>query len=140
MDFEPCHMFPSTISLSLSLSLYIYFPVIVLVIPLLLICTATLKSSINSYSCISWIYLRNQNCVKCLNSTWLIVPQGAQIIVFPEDGLQGFNFSRTSIGAYLETVPDPEQESWNPCLEPLRHNTTEVAVLGLSGSSGLSFL
>ncbi|XP_011607778.2 biotinidase [Takifugu rubripes] len=52
--------------------------------------------------------------------------QGAQIIVFPEDGLHGFNFSRTSISAYLETVPDPEQESWNPCLEPLRHNNTEV--------------
>ncbi|KAK6324183.1 hypothetical protein J4Q44_G00065220 [Coregonus suidteri] len=33
--------------------------------------------------------------------------QGAQIIVFPEDGLQGFNFSRLSISAYLETIPDP---------------------------------
>ncbi|CAG11132.1 unnamed protein product, partial [Tetraodon nigroviridis] len=52
--------------------------------------------------------------------------QGAHIIVFPEDGLQGFNFSRSSIAAYLESVPDPEQERWNPCLEPHRHNHTEV--------------
>lgn len=75
------------------------------------------------------------NCSKGFNSPWVIPPQGAQIIVFPEDGLQGFNFSRTSIGAYLETVPDPEQESWNPCLEPLRHNNTEVGVLGLLQAS-----
>jgi len=52
--------------------------------------------------------------------------QGAQILVFPEDGLQGFNFSRSSISGYLETVPDPQQESWNPCTEPGKHNNTEV--------------
>ncbi|XP_029369877.1 biotinidase-like [Echeneis naucrates] len=52
--------------------------------------------------------------------------QGAQILVFPEDGLQGFNFSRSSISGYLETIPDPEDESWNPCTEPQRHNNTEV--------------
>ncbi|KAG5843108.1 hypothetical protein ANANG_G00184990 [Anguilla anguilla] len=33
--------------------------------------------------------------------------QGAHIIVFPEDGIHGFNFSRESIAGYLETVPDP---------------------------------
>ncbi|XP_054462057.1 biotinidase isoform X2 [Anoplopoma fimbria] len=52
--------------------------------------------------------------------------QGAQILVFPEDGLQGFNFSRSSISGYLETVPDPQQESWNPCTEPGKYNNTEV--------------
>nr|XP_046273386.1 biotinidase-like [Scatophagus argus] len=52
--------------------------------------------------------------------------QGAQILVFPEDGLQGFNFSRVSISGYLETIPDPQQESWNPCTEPGKHNNTEV--------------
>ncbi|XP_070777303.1 biotinidase [Enoplosus armatus] len=52
--------------------------------------------------------------------------QGAQILVFPEDGLQGFNFSRSSISGYLETIPDPQQESWNPCTEPGKHNNTEV--------------
>lgn len=56
----------------------------------------------------------------------LVPPQGAQILVFPEDGLQGFNFSRTSISSYLETIPDPEQESWNPCTEPSKYNNTEV--------------
>ncbi|KAK2830259.1 hypothetical protein Q5P01_018190 [Channa striata] len=52
--------------------------------------------------------------------------QGAQILVFPEDGLQGINFSRSSISGYLETIPDPQQESWNPCTEPEKYNNTEV--------------
>ncbi|GLD69181.1 biotinidase-like protein [Lates japonicus] len=52
--------------------------------------------------------------------------QGAQILVFPEDGLHGFNYTRSSISAYLETIPDPQQESWNPCTEPSRYNNTEV--------------
>lgn len=52
--------------------------------------------------------------------------QGAHILVFPEDGLQGFNYSRSSIRSFLETIPDPRQESWNPCTEPRRHNSTEV--------------
>ena len=52
--------------------------------------------------------------------------QGVQILVFPEDGIYGFNFTRSSISSYLETVPDPQQESWNPCTEPDTHNNTEV--------------
>ncbi|XP_056154882.1 biotinidase [Lampris incognitus] len=52
--------------------------------------------------------------------------EGAQILVFPEDGLQGFNHSRLSISGFLETVPDPQQESWNPCTEPGTHNNTEI--------------
>ncbi|XP_034560313.1 biotinidase-like [Notolabrus celidotus] len=52
--------------------------------------------------------------------------QGVQILVFPEVGLQGFNFSRSSISGYLETIPDPQQESWNPCTEPEKYNNTEV--------------
>ncbi|XP_073333727.1 biotinidase-like [Pagrus major] len=52
--------------------------------------------------------------------------QGAQILVFPEDGIHGFNFTRSSISSYLETIPDPQQESWNPCTEPDKHNNTEV--------------
>uniref|UniRef100_A0A3Q1IZX7 Biotinidase n=1 Tax=Anabas testudineus TaxID=64144 RepID=A0A3Q1IZX7_ANATE len=41
----------------------------------------------------------------------LAAQQGAQILVFPEDGLQGINFSRSSINGYLETIPDPQQET-----------------------------
>ncbi|XP_030644720.1 biotinidase-like [Chanos chanos] len=52
--------------------------------------------------------------------------QAAQIIVFPEDGIQGFNFTRTSIAGYLETVPDPRVVTWNPCTEPDRFPNTEV--------------
>nr|XP_033493852.1 biotinidase-like [Epinephelus lanceolatus] len=56
----------------------------------------------------------------------LAAQQGAQILVFPEDGIHGFNYSRSSISGYLETIPDPQQESWNPCTEPGRYNNTEV--------------
>ncbi|XP_064205161.1 biotinidase-like isoform X2 [Anguilla rostrata] len=52
--------------------------------------------------------------------------QGAHIIVFPEDGIHGFNFSRESIAGYLETVPDPKAVSWNPCSDPARFPNTEV--------------
>ncbi|KAJ8273903.1 hypothetical protein GJAV_G00106760 [Gymnothorax javanicus] len=52
--------------------------------------------------------------------------QGAQIIVFPEDGIHGFNFSRESIVGYLETVPDPTVVTWNPCSDPSRFPNTEV--------------
>ncbi|XP_030644764.1 biotinidase [Chanos chanos] len=52
--------------------------------------------------------------------------QGAQIIVFPENGLHGFKFTRTSIVGYLETVPDPSVVTWNPCTEPDRFPNTEV--------------
>ncbi|XP_028256495.1 biotinidase [Parambassis ranga] len=52
--------------------------------------------------------------------------QGVQILVFPEDGIHGFNYTRSSISSYLEIIPDPRQESWNPCTEPGRYNNTEV--------------
>uniref|UniRef100_A0A3Q3CFZ5 Biotinidase n=1 Tax=Haplochromis burtoni TaxID=8153 RepID=A0A3Q3CFZ5_HAPBU len=52
--------------------------------------------------------------------------QGAQILVFPEDGIHGFSFTRSSIAGYLETIPDPQTESWNPCTESERYNSTEV--------------
>ncbi|CAJ1064676.1 biotinidase-like isoform X1 [Xyrichtys novacula] len=61
--------------------------------------------------------------------------QGAQILVFPEDGLHGFNFIRTSIVGYLETIPDPQQESWNPCTEPEKHNNTEPCPLSTDPTS-----
>ncbi|XP_057683445.1 biotinidase isoform X2 [Corythoichthys intestinalis] len=56
----------------------------------------------------------------------LAAKQGAQIMVFPEDGIHGFNFTRSSISAYLENVPDPQEVMWNPCTEPGRFNHTEI--------------
>jgi pantetheine hydrolase len=41
--------------------------------------------------------------------------QGANIIVFPEDGLFGTTFSRSNIYHYLEHIPDPDTVSVNPC-------------------------
>ncbi|XP_042330048.1 biotinidase isoform X2 [Sceloporus undulatus] len=52
--------------------------------------------------------------------------QGAQIIIFPEDGIQGFNFTRTSIYPYLEFIPYPDSVTWNPCREAYLFNDTEV--------------
>ncbi|XP_016349925.1 biotinidase [Sinocyclocheilus anshuiensis] len=58
--------------------------------------------------------------------TALAAQQGAQIIVFPEDAIHGFNFTRASITGYLETVPDPQKVTWSPCADPLRFPDTEV--------------
>ncbi|NP_001394310.1 biotinidase isoform 9 precursor [Homo sapiens] len=52
--------------------------------------------------------------------------QDVQIIVFPEDGIHGFNFTRTSIYPFLDFMPSPQVVRWNPCLEPHRFNDTEV--------------
>ncbi|XP_063778020.1 biotinidase [Pseudophryne corroboree] len=52
--------------------------------------------------------------------------KGVQIIVFPEDGIHGFNYSRLSIYPYLDFLPPPHLLSWNPCLEPENFQDTEV--------------
>ncbi|KAK2887717.1 hypothetical protein Q8A67_015945 [Cirrhinus molitorella] len=58
--------------------------------------------------------------------TALAAQQGAQIIVFPEDGIHGFFFTRESIAGYLEAIPDPQKVTWSPCADPLRFPDTEV--------------
>jgi len=54
--------------------------------------------------------------------------KGADIIVFPEDGLYGFTFTRDEIYLYLDDIPNPPSlaTSWNPCTEPDRFKNTEV--------------
>ncbi|KAM4705130.1 biotinidase [Rhinophrynus dorsalis] len=52
--------------------------------------------------------------------------KGAQIIVFPEDGIHGFNYTRQSIYPYLDFIPPSHLLPWNPCLEPHRFSDTEV--------------
>lgn len=47
--------------------------------------------------------------------------------MFPEDGIHGFNFTRTSIYPFLDFMPSPHSVRWNPCLEPHRFNDTEVS-------------
>ncbi|XP_073677362.1 biotinidase-like [Garra rufa] len=68
----------------------------------------------------------NQNLRVFEEQTALAAQQGAQIIVFPEDGIHGFNFTRASIASYLETIPDPEKVTWSPCADPHRFPDTEV--------------
>ena len=50
------------------------------------------------------------------------------IIVFPEDGLYGFDYKREQIFPFLEIIPDPSQlkNSWNPCTDPDRFDNREV--------------
>lgn len=51
--------------------------------------------------------------------------------MFPEDAIHGFNYSRVSIAAYLETVPDPGAVTWSPCADPDRFYNTEALRLNL---------
>ncbi|NWX98834.1 BTD Biotinidase, partial [Nothoprocta ornata] len=52
--------------------------------------------------------------------------QGTQIIVFPEDGIHGFNFTRRSIYPYLDLFLPAHSVEWNPCRQPRLFNDTEV--------------
>lgn len=52
--------------------------------------------------------------------------KGVQIIVFPEDGIHGFNYSRKSIYPYLDFLPPSHLLPWNPCVEPDKFQDTEV--------------
>lgn len=55
---------------------------------------------------------------------------GADIIVFPEDGLYGFDYSRQQIFPFLEIIPNPSklQKSWNPCQDQHRFEDVEVLI------------
>lgn len=54
--------------------------------------------------------------------------KGAEIIVFPEDGIYGFDYTREQILPFLEVIPNPSQleKSWNPCKDPARYSNIEV--------------
>ncbi|KAM8758483.1 biotinidase isoform 1-T1 [Rhynchonycteris naso] len=70
--------------------------------------------------------LMNQNLDVYEQQVMTAAQKGVQIIVFPEDGIHGFNFTRTSIYPFLDFMPSPRLVRWNPCLEPHRFNDTEV--------------
>ena len=38
----------------------------------------------------------------------------------------GYGFTRAAQEPYLEFIPDPRTESWNPCNEPTQHSQSEV--------------
>ncbi|XP_044149664.1 biotinidase [Bufo gargarizans] len=67
--------------------------------------------------------------------------RGVEIIVFPEDGIHGFNYSRASIYPYLDYLPSPDLLPWNPCLDQDRFQDTEVLQrLSCMASKGAMFL
>nr|AXB88464.1 symplectin/biotinidase-like protein 2 [Phylliroe bucephala] len=70
--------------------------------------------------------LMNKNLAVYRNQTVEAKRQGAQIIVFPEDGIYGLAQSRRSILPYLEKIPDPDTIQWSPCTDPYRFPNTEV--------------
>uniref|UniRef100_A0A8D1IXK0 Biotinidase n=1 Tax=Sus scrofa TaxID=9823 RepID=A0A8D1IXK0_PIG len=70
--------------------------------------------------------LMNQNLDIYEQQVMIAAQKGVQIIVFPEDGIHGFNFTRISIYPFLDLMPSPHLDKWNPCLEPQRFNDTEV--------------
>ncbi|XP_075442995.1 biotinidase isoform X2 [Ascaphus truei] len=66
---------------------------------------------------------------------------GAQIIVFPEDGIHGFNYTRQSIYPFLDFVPPSHLLPWNPCLEPYKFHDTEILQrLSCMAAKGTMFL
>ncbi|XP_017518149.2 pantetheinase [Manis javanica] len=69
--------------------------------------------------------LMNQNLDLLEGAIASAAKQGAHIIVTPEDGIYGWNFSRESIYPYLEDIPDP-QVNWIPCNNPNRFGQTPV--------------
>uniref|UniRef100_A0A6J0SHZ0 Biotinidase n=2 Tax=Pogona vitticeps TaxID=103695 RepID=A0A6J0SHZ0_9SAUR len=74
----------------------------------------------------SALELMNRNLDVYEEQVMAAVKQGAQIIIFPEDGIHGFNFTRTSIYPYLDFIPYPLSVKWNPCKEADLFNDTEV--------------
>lgn len=52
--------------------------------------------------------------------------EGADIIVFPEDGIYGMILTRIALRPYLEYIPDPKRERWCPCDDPMRYRNSDV--------------
>uniref|UniRef100_T1JDU7 CN hydrolase domain-containing protein n=1 Tax=Strigamia maritima TaxID=126957 RepID=T1JDU7_STRMM len=53
----------------------------------------------------------------------------AIVVVFPEYGIRTLEFDKISREAILpetQTVPDPKEVSWNPCLNPTEYNQTDA--------------
>ncbi|KAK3594127.1 hypothetical protein CHS0354_040898 [Potamilus streckersoni] len=67
-----------------------------------------------------------KNLMVYKQQTELAALNGARIIVFPEYGLYGLGWTRQTLAPYLEYIPDPNVEMWNPCYKPSVYNSTKV--------------
>ncbi|KAL3841968.1 hypothetical protein ACJMK2_020044 [Sinanodonta woodiana] len=70
------------------------------------------------------VMMKNLNVYK--QQTELASLNEAMIIIFPEYGLYGLGWTRQTLAPYLEYIPDPNVEMWNPCNKPSVYNSTEV--------------
>ncbi|XP_007535433.2 vascular non-inflammatory molecule 3-like isoform X1 [Erinaceus europaeus] len=71
------------------------------------------------------LLLMNKNIDVLEKAIKLAARRGAQIIVTPEDGIYGWDFTRETIYPYLEDIPDPEV-NWIPCRDPKRFGYNPV--------------
>ncbi|XP_063165951.1 pantetheinase-like [Candoia aspera] len=83
------------------------------------------KATLNPVSPEDALKLMNQNMDILEDAIQKAAKQGAHIIVTPEDGIYGFNFTRETIYPYLEDIPDP-QVNWIPCTDPKRFGSAPV--------------
>ncbi|XP_055982169.1 vascular non-inflammatory molecule 3-like isoform X1 [Sorex fumeus] len=67
----------------------------------------------------------NKNIDVLEKAVQLAARKGAHIIVTPEDGIYGWDFTRETIYPYLEDIPAPEV-NWTPCRDPKRFGYTPV--------------
>ncbi|OWF56040.1 pantetheinase-like [Mizuhopecten yessoensis] len=70
------------------------------------------------------VMMRNLRVYK--EQTEIAASQGADIIVFPEDGVYGMGYSWDGIASYMEYIPEPQEVTWDACAEPFRFPNTEV--------------
>ncbi|XP_001380021.2 biotinidase [Monodelphis domestica] len=88
----------------------------------------------------SALELMNRNLDHYEEQVMAAAKQGVQIIVFPEDGIHGFNFTRRSIYPFLDFLPAVQSGKWNPCLEPQFSDTEVLQRLSCLAGRGRLFL
>ncbi|KAK3594131.1 hypothetical protein CHS0354_040902 [Potamilus streckersoni] len=72
------------------------------------------------------LQVMKKNLVVYSQQAKLASDKEARIIVFPEYGLFGLGWTRQTIAPYLEYIPDPKSQTWNPCDKPAPFNSTEI--------------
>ncbi|XP_007945569.1 pantetheinase [Orycteropus afer afer] len=96
------------------------------------------NTSLTPVSCEEALALMKLNLDLLQRAITSAAKQGAHIIVTPEDGIYGWNFTRETIYPYLEDIPDP-RENWIPCNDPNRfgHNPVQERLSCLAKNNSI---